>query len=193
VLYLLALSRSAVVVRHWFEIDLKDCSMEHGARVEIRERPPQARRGSESAAQVIAADRPLWRADLFDRLTDEPGTFAVAHYHPRFDGNEPCERTWDPALTADPWSWLGDQLTSLGAGPGRDRWPLDPEDAAELPGLADQVVSLARQFSPARCRSAAGCYRLTSDARDAVRLMIEYLEQPALLDRDRVSRWMATA
>jgi len=193
VLYLLALSRSAVVVRHWFEIDLTNCSMEHGARIEIRERPAQAHRGSESAAQVIAADRPLWRADLFDRLTDEPGTFGVAHYHPRFDGNEPCGRTWDPALTADPWSWLGDQLTSLGAVGGRAPWPLHPQDAAELPGLADQVVSLARQFSPERCRSAAECYRLTSDARDAVRLMIEYLEQPALLDRDRVSLWMASA
>ena len=166
--------------------------MEHGTRVEIRERPPQAQRGSESAAQVITADRPLWRADLFDRLTDEPGTFGAAHYHPRFNGNEPCERNWDPALTADPWSWLGDQLTSLGAGPGRDPWPLDPEDAADLLGLADQVVSLARQFSPERCRSAAECYRLTSDVRQAVRLMIEYLEQPVLLDRARVSPWMAS-
>jgi hypothetical protein len=193
VLYLVALSRSAVVVRHWFEIDLTDCSMEHGTRVEIRERPPQPHRGSESAAQIIAADRPLWRADLFDRLTDEPGTFGVAHYHPRFDDNEPCVRTFDPALTADPWSWLGDQLRSLGAGPGRDPWPLDPQDAAELPGLADQVVSLARQFSPERCRSAAECYRLTSDVRDAVRLMIEYLEQPGLLDRARASLWMASA
>jgi hypothetical protein len=193
VLHLVALSGSAVVVRHWFEINLKDCSMEHGTRVEIRERPPQAHRGSESAAQVITADRPLWRADLFDRLTDEPATFGAAHYHPRFNGNEPCERNWDPALTADPWSWLGDQLASLGAGPGRDPWPLDPEDAAELPGLADQVVSLARQFSPERCRSAAECYRLTSDARQAVRLMTEYLEQPVLLDRARVSPWMASA
>jgi hypothetical protein len=192
VLYLVALSRSAVVVRHWFEIDLTDCSMEHGARVEIRERPSQPHRGSESAAQIIAADRPLWRADLFDRLTDEPGTFGAAHYHPRFDGNEPCERTWDPALTADPWTWLGDQLTRLGAGPGRDPWPLDPEDAAELPGLADQVVALARQFSPERCRSAAECYRLTSDVRDVVRLMIETLEQPGLLDRARASLWMAS-
>jgi len=190
-LHIVALSRSAVLVRHWFEINLTDCSMEHGTRVELRERPAQAHRGTESAAQVVTADRPLWRADLFDRLSDEPGTFGVAHYHPRFTGNEPCERTWDPVLTADPWSWLGEQFSSLGAGPGRDPWPLDPGDAAELPGLADQIVALARQFSPQRCGSAAECYRLTSDVRETVRLMVENLERPGLLDRARVSPWLA--
>ena len=35
--HLLALSRSAVTIRHWFEINLDDASMEHGARIEIRE------------------------------------------------------------------------------------------------------------------------------------------------------------
>jgi hypothetical protein len=53
VLHIVALSRSAVIVRHWFEIGLRDCSLEHGARVELRELAPQAHRGSESAAQVI--------------------------------------------------------------------------------------------------------------------------------------------
>ena len=37
---------------------------------------------------------------------------------------------------------------------------------------AGRVVALARRFSPAGCGSAAECYRLTRDARDAVRLMI---------------------
>jgi hypothetical protein len=95
-------------------------------------------------------------------------------------------------LTAGPWSWLGDQIRNLGAGPRRDPWPLAPEDAAELPGLADEIVSLAQRFSPVRCTSAADCYRLTNDVRGAVRLMVEYLEQPALLDRARVSPWLAT-
>jgi hypothetical protein len=34
--HILALSRSAVIIRHWFEINLDDASMEHGARIEIR-------------------------------------------------------------------------------------------------------------------------------------------------------------
>ena len=104
--YILALSRSAVTIRHWFEIDLDDASMEHGARIEIRELPRHPHRGSESASQLTTVDRPLWRADLFDRLADPAGSFSAAHYHPQFTGNEPSARFWDAALTADPWGWL---------------------------------------------------------------------------------------
>ena len=101
--HILALSRSAVVIRHWFEINLDDASMEHGARIEIRELAPHPHRGSESASQLTTVDRPLWRADLFDRLADPPGSFSAAHYHPRFSGNEPSGRFWDAALTAPAW------------------------------------------------------------------------------------------
>lgn len=187
--YILALSRSAVLIRHWFEIDLLDASMEHGARVELRELVPQPRRGSESAAQLITADRPLWRADLFDRLTDPPGSFGVAHYHPRFDGNEPSDRVWDPDLTADPWHWLHEQVASSGTSAGGSPWPLDPADAAELSGLATAVVDLARQFAPERCGSAEQCFALTRDARESVQLMIEYLARPDLLDLERTALW----
>jgi hypothetical protein len=165
--------------------------MEHGARIELRELAPQPHRGSESAAQVIAADRPLWRADLFDRLTDAPGTFGVAHYHPGFSGNEPSPRTWDPELTADPWRWLRDQIANLGEGPGRKAWPLEPGDAGELRGRADTIVALAQGLGPERCRSAAECFRLTRDARQSVQLMIEYLRRPDLLNVDWVSPWLA--
>lgn len=88
--HIVALSCTAVIMRHWFEIDLDDTSMEHGARIELRELAQHAHRGSESAAQLITADRPLWRADLFDRLADKPGSYGVAHFHPRFADNEPC-------------------------------------------------------------------------------------------------------
>ena len=37
--HIVALSHSAVIVRHWFEIDLDDASMEHGVRIELRELP----------------------------------------------------------------------------------------------------------------------------------------------------------
>jgi hypothetical protein len=188
--YILALSRSAVTIRHWFEINLDDASMEHGARIEIRELPAQPHRGSESASQLTTVDRPLWRADLFDRLADPAGSFGAAHYHPRFTGNEPSERHWDASLTADPWGWLGDQISSLGAAAGGVGWPLDPGDAAELPGLASAVVATARQFGPAGCRSAAGCFRQTRDVQAAVQLMIATLRTPERLDRDRVAPWL---
>jgi hypothetical protein len=189
--HILALSRSAVIVRHWFEIDLDDASMEHGARIEIRELPAQPHRGSESAAQITTVDRALWRADLFDRLTDPPGSFGVAHYHPRFTGNEPSGRHWDAALTAGPWTWLGDQIASLGTVAGGAAWPLDPDDAAELPSLAGPVVETARQFGPDRCRSAAECFHLTRDVRDAVQLMVATMSTPERLDRDRAALWLA--
>src|SRR6202167_2426418 len=159
---ILALSRCAVIVRHWFEIDLDDASMEHGARIELRELVPQPRRGSESAAQLITADRPLWRADLFDRLTDAPGSYRVGHLHP------------------------------AGAASGH-ACPVDPADASELSGLADAVVTLARQVAPERCGSAADCYGLTRDARGSVQLMIKYLRRPDLLDEDWVSPWRQAA
>jgi hypothetical protein len=188
--HILALSRSAVTIRHWFEINLDDASTEHGARVEIREVPRQPHRGSESASQLTIVDRPLWRADLFDRLADPPGSFSAAHYHPQFTGNEPSARFWDAALTADPWTWLGEQITSLGTAVGGAAWPLDPEDAAELPGLASAVVATAQQFGPARCRSAAECFQLTRDVQDSVQLMIATLRAPERLDRDWVAPWL---
>jgi hypothetical protein len=190
--YILALSRSAVTIRHWFEINLDDASMEHGARIEIRELARHPRRGSESASQLTTVDRPLWRADLFDRLADPAGSFSAAHYHPRFTGNEPSARCWDAALTADPWGWLSDQITSLGAAAGGAGWPLEPEDAAELPGLASAVAAIARRFGPAGCRSAAECFGQTRDVQDAVRLMIATLRAPERLDRDRVAPWLGS-
>lgn len=190
--HILTLSRTAVIVRHWFEIDLADASMEHGARIELRELAAHPRRGSESAAQLVAVDRPLWRADLFDRLTDAPGTFGVAHYHPRFLGDEPCPRVWDAKLTADPWSWLEDQVAQLGASDGTEPWPVNPADGPELSRLSAEIVSLARQLGPDRCRSAARCYELTWDAAESVRQMIEYLRRPDLLDEERVAPWRAT-
>ena len=187
--HILAFSRSAIVVRHWFEIRLDDASMEHGARIEVRELAAHSRRGSDSAAQLVTADRPLWRADLFDRLADRPGSFAAAHFHPQFDGNEPCDRIWDPQLTASPWQWLATEIAGAGATASRDGWPIDPADAAEISRMADEVVELARRFSPDRCTSASQCYSLTRDAEESVRLMIQYLRQPELLDSAWVAPW----
>ena len=190
---ILTLSRCAIITRHWFEIDLGDASMEHGARIELRELSPQPHRGSESAAQLVTADRPLWRADLFDRLSDRPGSYGVAHFHPGFSGSEPCPRAWDAALTASPWDWLHEQVASAGAASGHEAWPLDPADASQLSGLADLVVAMAGQFRPENCGSAAACFRLTRDARESVQLMMAYLRRPDLLDEDWVAPWRQAA
>jgi hypothetical protein len=193
VLQMFAFSSCAVIVRHWFEISLRDASMEHGARIEVRELTPYPHRGSESAAQLITADRPLWRADLFDRLDGQPGNYAAAHYHPAFAGDEPSSRMWDRSLTADPWSWLGEQVTSCGAAAGGDPWPLAVADAADLSRYASQVVTAARAFAPETCHSAGQCHQLTQDVTEIVRIMIDTLERPELLDRAWVKPWMAPA
>jgi hypothetical protein len=186
----LTFGRSAVVMRHWFEIDLLDASMEHGSRIEVRELVAAPHRGSESASQLITADRPLWRADLFDRLADKPGTYKVAHYHPKFEDNEPSERNWNPELSADPWSWLRGQFAGLGTGEARNTLPeLDPDDAKEIAGLAAEIAVAAQQFAPERCRSTAECFARTRDARSSVLLMIENLTRPDLLDTEHVALW----
>ena len=85
--HILTLSRTAVIVRHWFEIDLADASMEHGVRIELRELAAHPRRGSESAAQLVAVDLGCCGAPTcLIVLPTCRGTFGVAHYHPQFAG-----------------------------------------------------------------------------------------------------------
>ena len=84
-------------------------------------------------------------------------------------------------------------MASTGAASGHGAWPLDPEDASELGGLADMVVAMARQFAPDSCASAAECFRLTRDVRESVQLMMAYLRRPDLLDEDWVAPWRQAA
>ena len=86
---------------------------ERGARVEVRLRPEEPHRGSYSAAQRVVVDHPVFRADLFDQLTAPPGNLRSAHFHPHFDGVEPCDRVWPAELKQDPTGWLASELSDL--------------------------------------------------------------------------------
>lgn len=183
----------AVLVRHWFEIDLHDSHLEHGARVELRLLAPEPHRGSESAAQRITPDRPLWRADLFDRLDGPVGGFDAAHFHPYFDGAEPCKRHWAEDVKAAPWAWLerqlGDVPALVTAAGGTLR---DPEaERAEIAGDAPVIVAAARARAAEHCRTKERCHAWTRDVSHAVDLMLGSLDRPDLLDRTRVSPWLA--
>jgi hypothetical protein len=184
----------AVLVRHWFEIDLIDSHLEHGARVELRLLIPQPRRGSESAAQKVVVDQPVWRADLFDRLDGTPGAFEAAHFHPHFQGVEPCERHWDDAVKAAPWDWLATQLTDIADIVATAGMRLrDPATATEQVGAdAEAIVGAARTRAPALCGSKQQCHAWTRDAEAAVHTMLGALRRPDLLDRERVSPWLPT-
>ena len=183
----------AVLVRHWFEVGLSDSHLEHGTRVELRLRAPQPRRGTESAAQLIAVDRPVWRADLFDRLDGTPGGFDAAHFHPRFLGVEPCERNWADEIKKTPWEWLHRQLSDVAAIAATAGVELtDPETTgAQVRADAAAIVAAARSCAGAECHSAQQCFDRTRDAADAVRIMLDKLDRPELLDRDRVALWAA--
>jgi len=102
--------RVAVLVSTWQEpMD----PPERGARIEVRVRVPEPRRGSPSAAQRVVLDDPLFRADLFDQVDHPVGNLRSAHFHPHFDGVEPSDRHWSDDLRADPIPWLVDQLADL--------------------------------------------------------------------------------
>jgi hypothetical protein len=106
----------AVLVGPWWE---PGDPRESGARVELRFLADEPHRGSESAAQRIVIDEPLFRADLFDRLDGPPGNLRAAHFHPGFDGVEPRAREWPALIQADPTAWLTAELGDLRALLGR--------------------------------------------------------------------------
>jgi hypothetical protein len=161
----------AVIVRHWYEIGAD--GREHGTRVEIRRLTPVARRGTESASQVITIDEPIWRADLFDLIGDEPGNFARAHYHHRFDGPEPTDRDWDAQLSADPVAWCRDQLSNLeelAPAAGATLTDLALE-AHELRAACDRMIDSVTRYVGRNCPGPERCRAATRDAAATIALM----------------------
>jgi hypothetical protein len=192
VLYSFVYSQVAVLVRHWFEIGLTDGVLEHGARLELRLLEPQPHRGTESAAQRFVIDRPVWRADLFDRLDRPAGTFSAAHFHPRFEGDEPSDRVFREELTADPLAWAEAQLSDLKAIADAAGLPPDAvaDDAGDVREQAALIVDTARTLAPTECRSRDQCFGMTKDVAETVRIMVDNLAAPALLDRAAVRLWL---
>ncbi len=183
-----------VLVRHWFEVSVKDSHLEHGTRVELRVREPQPHRGSESAAQRIVADRPYWRADLFDLVEGDSGGFEAAHFHPHFRGVEPCERHWEAAVNTTPWEWLGDRLSDVAALAEAAGVPLEAPaaDVEQIRADTPAIVAAAQGRAGERCTSTQQCYAWTEDAAPIVHLMLDRLARPDLLDRGRLAPWLAS-
>ncbi|MBC6463030.1 hypothetical protein, partial [Actinomadura sp. HBU206391] len=181
----------AVLVRHWFEVSLTDSHLEHGVRLELRLLAPEPHRGTESAAQKIVADQPVWRADLFDRVDGLPGGFQAAHFHPSFHGVEPSERHWADEVKTAPWDWLHGRLSDIGDVAESAGVPLrDPAlEGEQVRADAPAIVATAQSRAATKCLSTQQCYAWTRDAEPAVHLMLDRLAQPETLDRDRVSPW----
>jgi hypothetical protein len=124
----------AVLVGPWHE---PADPPERGARVEVRMLADEPRRGSQYAAERVVLDRPVFRADLFDQVDAPPGNLRSAHFHPYFDGIEPCDRHWKDTIKSDPTGWLSGELGDLAALLGRAG--VDDVDAAALASDADAL------------------------------------------------------
>ena len=158
----------AITVRHWFEIGPED--EEHGARIEIRRLARREHRGSEFAPQPIEIDDIIWRADLFDTLSEPPGNFARAHHHMHFDGNEPVDRDWDDRLSADPFGWVQEQLDALPellAARGADLRDVQGE-AEDVRRNLPVIMAAARRCAATECTTPQQCAAQTRDAIEIV-------------------------
>ncbi len=147
-LYAWGFERVGVVAGDLYFLDPNPSSgqegAERGVRLEVRllDRPPLT--GSIYAAQPIVIDRPVWRADLLETVSGDPGSHDRTHHHPHFQGWEPGTRQFDPALSGDPMGWLSDQLTRLPdllAGAEIDAGEIGPADARDLAATAPEIVA----------------------------------------------------
>ncbi|WP_219414443.1 hypothetical protein [Pseudonocardia nigra] len=184
-------TRVAVTVRRWFEIGTA-AEMEHGARLELALLAQQPHRGTESAAQRTVVDQTFWRADIFGRLDRPDAPYSAAHFHSRFDGVEPCGREWSGDLTANPWAWLTDQLEHLEdrlAGAGFDPG-LAADDGNDLRELVPRIVASARELGPEVPLTRDEEFRLTRDAAERVRRMLDIVEDQTRIDREHIAPWL---
>jgi hypothetical protein len=122
---------------------------ERGVRLELRLVDRAEPRGSIYAGVPIALGRPVWRVDLFGSTESPPGTLDRAHHHPRFDGWEPGRRHFVAELSADPLSWLADQLadpSAVLARAGVDADEVTEADKTGLAAAAPEIVAAVKRM-----------------------------------------------
>jgi hypothetical protein len=122
---------------------------ERGVRLELRLVDRAEPQGSIYAGIPIAFTRPVWRVDLFGSTESPPGTLDRAHHHPSFDGWEPSCRHFVAELSADPLSWLADQLSDPAAVLARAGVDADQVTEADKTGLAaagPEIVAVVKRM-----------------------------------------------
>jgi len=179
--YCFLLDGVAILLRHWYEVGPDD--EEHGTRVELRAIARPAHIGSESAAQPVTLDMPLWRADIFDLIGEPPGNLSRAHFHPTFDELEPSSRNWDARLRDDWAGWLRAQMTDLpavlaAAGAREDTATEQELTASQL----DQLLTSAGSLLGINCDAGQQCLAATRDTGTAVAMMLQMFRPPGTRD-----------
>ena len=122
---------------------------ERGVRLEVRLVDRAEPQGSIYAGVPIAFTRPVWRVDLFGSTESPPGTLDRAHHHPRFNGWEPSHRNFVPELSADPLSWLADELADPAAVLARAGVDADEVSEADKTGLtaaAPEIIAAVKRL-----------------------------------------------
>ncbi|MFZ0905170.1 MAG: hypothetical protein WAN71_15135 [Mycobacterium sp.] len=122
---------------------------ERGVRLELRLIGRAEPQGSMYAGVPIAFNRPVWRVDLFGSTESPPGTLDRAHHHPHFNGWEPSRRHFVPELSADPLSWLADQLADPAAvltRAGVDTDEVTEADKTGLAAAAPEIVAAVKRM-----------------------------------------------
>ena len=114
--------------------ELRDdpCARERGVRVEIRP-TTSVTSGTVYASPTTTVQPAICRIDL---LESSPGAADRMHWHPEMHRGEPGDRTFDPAMSADPLSWLSHQLRHLD-----ELVRAVPEEAAAWHGVDRDAVS----------------------------------------------------
>lgn len=122
---------------------------ERGVRLELRVVDRGEPQGSIYAGVPIAFTRPVWRVDLFESTKSPPGTLDRAHHHPRFNGWEPSSRNFVPELSADPMSWLANELAhpdAVLARAGIDPKGVSEAEKAGLAAAAPDIVAAVQRM-----------------------------------------------
>src|ERR1700757_3497075 len=118
-------------------------SPERGVRLELRLVDRAEPQGSIYAGIPIAFTRPVWRGGNFwGPKSPPPPPGRGPHHHPRFDGWEPGRRHFVAELSADPLSWLADQLADPAAVLARAGVDTDEVTEADKVGLAAAALEI---------------------------------------------------
>ncbi len=129
---------------------------ERGVRLEVRMLQPGDLNGSIYSSRPIEVAEPVWRADLLETADGPPGSLNRAHHHPGMKNWEPGRRVFDPAMTADPVSWVGTQLTDLEGLLGAAGIEVDENLAADAQSLRAVVPQVQRVVGAMLDRVKAG-------------------------------------
>lgn len=117
---------------------------ERGVRVEIR---PM---GADPGGSIYVSPA-LWLAPAvcrIDLLESAPGAADRMHWHPVMAEGEPGDRTFEPAMSADPAAWLYDRLHEVDVLLERSGTPdvgRHRDAVASIAEAAEEIVEVVRE------------------------------------------------